>query len=1032
MTRPHVTLLRLEVQKPANGLQNMVQNPSGETGAWGYVTPTVGSNLTSTNTSTAPADHAIPGWKLIYAAAGGVANAMYTEPLPIVPGQYAAASWVAPYVNSHYRARFEWLDSAKALLSSSTQTAYLTASGSTVFYSPVVAPASTAYVRLRLDFYSSGAGANPVAGAHLLLREVTVAKAATSAALGSNRTNLIKNPSLETNATFWATKANCSLARSTTVGGSDRTAALRMTSTGSDYMTATSPTGTTGWTAVPGVKHTAQARFRPGTTARQVFLSIEWYNSAGAYLGLSAGASALEVGGAFTQATVTGTAPVTAAYGALVLWVQGTTVGEIHYVDSIMVEQAATVGAYFDGATAAAGGWTYAWTGTADATTSTAVGASNLVYIEPVTYQDILGSLQTVDINREELNVGTLAATVIDAQLDPATYDLIRPGRRVRLMAPNATSGLYEALFTGKIDKAEVTYDRKRLLAGDQKAARISLSALDNAATLANTTQALGVGAIADLPYVLEGAGVPWVVDGNSNQVPSAVIVAKNEAASLMDQIAITRDVALGAAWVDRNNTFRAYNPTVIPSSVQNAVSINDLAGIEVGITGWNYAYQCTLARSTAVFRSGVASLQMTATVAGVMEAGQQTAAYVTPVLPGLTYTVAGWTRGASQARSSRMFILWWDAAGVLISGPAGPSVVGSGSTFTERTVSAIAPANAAYMTFSLQILGAAIGEVHYADDFSVSYGATPIDETVYSKADVDFATDRCINEVRITWLRYTQGGAEATEVQYGPYRDAASIATWGTRSATFTLQGATEVEANIAAYAASVLAANGTPQVRVNRVSIPINTAADMSNTKAFLDLYEMCKVTFTAKSIVQASRIVGIHHQITTTGWLLFVDFAQTGTVAPPQATPSPITSSAYSPRYKRAQSGTQNLTTSVQAAITSLGTLLVDGKTWTYSAGTFTCVVPGTYLVYGGCAIAANGTGTRRVLLLKNGGATAFAAQTCQAAPAGLTYMSCTGVEQFAAGDTLQLLALQSSGVTLATSGDGYTTVDLTKLY
>ena len=346
------TVLKLEVENTPSGLVNLVQNPSGDLGGWGWITPVAGSAMKGSG-----------GANLEYSAAASVPNWFTTENLPVAAGQYVSARWVAPTVGANYRVRLEWVDSAGVLISSSTQSIYYASSATPVVYAATVAPALTAFVRLRFDHYSNTSGGNPTAGSKVLLNGVTVAKAATSAAL------------------------------------------------------------------------------------------------------------------------------------------------------------------------------------------------SGLGYLDPATYTNILGPTHSISIKRNELNVGILAAEVLDATIDPSQSTLVRPGKRVRLMALDNATATWTPLFTGKIVGANTTYDLKRT---DAKKARITLTVLDAVSVLSQISRPEGVATIPELPYILEGCGVPWNVDGSGNQVPTATVVTTDENASALDQVAITRDSESGYAWVDRKGILQA------------------------------------------------------------------------------------------------------------------------------------------------------------------------------------------------------------------------------------------------------------------------------------------------------------------------------------------------------------------------------------------------------------------------------------------------------------------------------------------
>lgn len=372
-------------------------------------------------------------------------------------------------------------------------------------------------------------------------------------------------------------------------------------------------------------------------------------------------------------------------------------------------------------------------------TLAAAATAAALASIAERTYQDIIGPTANLHIVRDALDVGILAATIKDASLDPAAATLLRPGRRARLTALNATTGLFEVLFAGKLDKAHVVYDLKKPA---DKQATITLAAIDATQTVANTNRPEGVATIADLPFVLEGCRVPWNVNGSGNQVPTATVASVNENASALDQVILARDTDLGYAWITKEGVLTAYS---------------------------------------------------------------------------------------------------------------------------DR---------------SLDYYGT---------------GAAAIDEAVYSALDVSFDTEDCINEVLINYIRFAPSG-ETEQVAFGPYRDEASIEEWGVRQATFTIHGI--AEASVPAYAASILAANATPAMRVNSVSLPIRTPADITSAKALIDLYAKAHVTNGERGLDQVLRVTGLSHDITPRGWKTTLEFGGVDSVAVPVSTSGVATGEGETP--------------------------------------------------------------------------------------------------------------------------------------
>lgn len=922
-----VDVLRLEVEDDPTGLVNLVQNPSGELGGWAWVTPLTDSTIEGEDTPAA----------LFYRRTVAGASYFYTEPMPVTAGEYVAGTYTTIGTGpAHYqRARFEYLDSSLAVLSSSTQTALSGVSG-TFNLGPFLAPASTAYVRLRFDVYTSG-GANPTGTNFIYVSDVTVAKAATSGALGSIRKNLVPNPSFETNATGWTGGALTSVARSTAQAHTG-TASLAITA-GSVSASAATLEGRSGIPVTGGAEYTASAYVRAATAGRSGYLSIYWYNAAGSYMSASNGVTFADVTSGWTRFSATKTAPVGATFATVRVWLTGTVASEVHYVDAVMFEQASSLGSYFDSATADGGGVTYdpatqspvvsvrtnlctnpsmetnatgwtggtnttvarvtspagdvgaaclsltrttstgyvvargsnpnrvaavhgdyfgfsvrirsaatsrsvllgfayydaggaylglqsastgtttvvgawttmgvnryvnltayptaafiapvveiglcavgevhyidavmfeststsfpvyfdgatadgtadfttidrAWTGTANASTSTetttvtlpysTATASNLAYIEPVPYLNILGPTLHIDTDRTGLDVNILSATIADSTLDPSQSDLVRPGRRCRLMALDGGTDTWKPLFTGKVTRASVEYHLKDPALPESKRARITLTAVDPNAPLANTKRAEGVATLDDLPYVLEGCGVPWNVNGSGNQVASATVVALNDNASALDQVAVTRDSNLGYAWVDPE---------------------------------------------------------------GVLQV--------------------------------------WD----------------HGTTF----------------------------------------GTVDLTTADYTDLGVDYDTDRCINEVTIKFLRLNPVTGDTEEVPYGPYRNETSIAEWGVRSKSFTVQGLSEETSDIPDLAAAILAANSTPEVTVNSVTVAVDEASKIGAFLIGTDLYDTAQVEKPDAGYYDDVRVTRIKHRITPTKWQWTLDFEAHDGVASPTFVPSPTT--------------------------------------------------------------------------------------------------------------------------------------------
>lgn len=714
------------VREEVGSQVNMVQNPSGELGGFGWVTPVSGSTIRSQG----------GGTSLVYTSPGGVASYFYTELLPISAGMYATAAWYS----TGGRARFEWINNAGAVIGSTPQNPLAAGNQSHGAYQ---APAGTVGVRLRFDHVNSSGG-NAGAGDTLTLRDVVVVKALTAGVLGTVRTNLVPNPSFEASETGWQPRGAgviATRARVNTIGGFSGSWCLRITAqeAGDIFASQDSASAPTHYMpVVAGRTYRWGAYFR-GPGGRIATIGVWWYNG-DAYISPSPGGGVTVASGTWGRSVGVATAPPGATRARLYLRIIGAAANEQHYVDAVQFEQSTTaaLGAYFDGSTAPPAGTSNSWSGAAHASPSLSV-STQVVDAAPMTYLDVLGPSLEISVEREELNVGTLTATIRDSTLDPARSDQIRPGRRVRLLARTSTEDSWAPVYSGTATNAKVTYALKDPRVPESRRAKIDLTVTDNIGALAGVKRTQGVATIAQLPFVLEGCGVPWNVNGSGQQVASATVVANNENASALDQVAITRDSQLGYAWVDRFNTVQVHPRTAWNATVKPSPSIS-------------------------------------------------------------------------------------------------------------------------------------------------------IDAEDYTELDIDYDTERCINSVTLKFLRLNPSTGETEEITYGPYRDEVSIAEWDVRAAEFTIQGIAEETSALAAYAQSILAANGRPQVRCNAVTVALRTPAQVAYFCA-VDLYSKAAVEAPDSTGWMPEQFVtGISHRITPEKWLVTFKLASGTGVAPPQFTPSP----------------------------------------------------------------------------------------------------------------------------------------------
>lgn len=652
-------------------------------------------------------------------------------------------------------------------------------------------------------------------------------------------------------------------------------------------------------TITAGATYTLQFQVRPnGTTARNVQVEVYFYDVNGKTLSYVTSGKQLETVGAWKTFKYTFTPPSKAKQVIIDVVILNAAAGETHYVDAFILEKSSTYGTYFDGSTPATAQTTYAWTGTVGLSTSTAqpvVGTFD--YADPVQWQNILGPTSNIDITREALNVGTLSATVLDAMLDPAIADTIRPGKRVRLRA-FANNGWYTA-YTGVLTEANTTYDKPKTPNADVRTI-ITISASDNIATLANQAEQYVISSIAPIPGILEDKGVPWNVNGSGNQAQNWVAYATNDNASTVDILAIARDTAGGYVWVDRFNVLQAWDASQISTGLKatftdtlNGEFITN-PGFETDLSGWAFD-ACTGVRVTSQAAVGAASLQATATGAGMAVRWGGTGLSGIPVQPNAAYTFRAQAKAGTTARFVSLRIDWYDSTGAFISTDIPTQGNTSLTAWTAYSGTATSPANAAYAAFRVVVAGSVAGEIYYFDDVHVIGPGGPVTLLSYTDVAVDFSMDTCINSVNITYLRYDSTTQQTSEVAYGPYQDAASIAKWGVHSADFTIVLPSESAVAVAAVAQRILAANSVPSIKCHSLTMTVRSESEIGYA-AGLDLYDLVHVTY-ADKVDKDHRITAISHSISADPkygfrWLTTYGFDNVGSVAQSTWVPSPST--------------------------------------------------------------------------------------------------------------------------------------------
>lgn len=161
-------------------------------------------------------------------------------------------------------------------------------------------------------------------------------------------------------------------------------------------------------------------------------------------------------------------------------------------------------------------------------------------------------------------------------------------------------------------------------------------------------------------------------------------------------------------------------------SSAVNKLTYNQ-ASVEKDATGLTNKTNCSVARGTTNAAHGLASLNVTSSAAGVVEAGTSTGASGTAVLAGTQYTAVHSARSAAVTVDAFCRIYWYKADGSASATPSsdGTAVALTTGAYTQRTVTATSPTDAAFA--SVQVVWTAVGasEIVRMDQFGLWAGTS-------------------------------------------------------------------------------------------------------------------------------------------------------------------------------------------------------------------------------------------------------------------------------------------------------------------
>ena len=229
-------------------------------------------------------------------------------------------------------------------------------------------------------FFDPTNTSSPFYGQIVPRREVRISCNYQPAGATTTRTNLITNPSLETNTTNYVGASGSTIARSTDFAYAG-SYSLQVTVTAGGGTNRGLRINTVSRISVnPSLSYTFSIYGRNVNAVGTYAALVRYYDASGTFISTNIGTSSI-IPSSWTRYHVTFTPPanaVTADFSFISTNVEST--GAVFYADAALLEQSATLGDYFSGSTPNinTGGVTktYAWSGTSDASTSTEVSTS--------------------------------------------------------------------------------------------------------------------------------------------------------------------------------------------------------------------------------------------------------------------------------------------------------------------------------------------------------------------------------------------------------------------------------------------------------------------------------------------------------------------------------------------------------------------------------------------------------------------------------------------------------------------------------
>lgn len=226
-------------------------------------------------------------------------------------------------------------------------------------------------------------------------------------------------------------------------------------------------------------------------------------------------------------------------------------------------------------------------------------------------------------------------------------------------------------------------------------------------------------------------------------------------------QVTVTQPAPSGAQ--PASNLLACYRRKVVTTTPTNANPY-----FETNASDWTNSVYASIARSTAQFHQGVASLLLTP--AGGFAAPKAETTTLYPAAPGSVWEWRGWVRSTTTNKTIRMYLDFYDGGNVFISQTV-KDLTPVANTWIWGTMQGVAPPNTAAVRWAIGQIGTpASGDTMYVDE-AVLIPAnlnTGIRVAVSLNSGNSFFDTRAVSGVDYEYRGYAEG--QNSTVIYGPW----------------------------------------------------------------------------------------------------------------------------------------------------------------------------------------------------------------------------------------------------------------------